>query len=157
MKNIRVVAIATEVADEVRKTMRSPGYGFPAHEEVATDAAPCRHCLRTFKVGAERSILFTYDRFRDVESLPQPGPIYIHAEHCERYDEKGGVPEELRDSPRTLEAYARGRNLAAQEYVTDGKFEPAVDRLLERPEVDYIQVQSSTAGCFTFRMERIRV
>jgi Protein of unknown function (DUF1203) len=157
MKNIRVVAIATEVADEVRKTMRSPGYGFPAHEEVATDVAPCRHCLRTFKVGAERSILFTYDRFRDVESLPQPGPIYIHAEHCERYDEKGGVPEELRDSPRTLEAYARGRNLAAQEYVTDGKFEPAVDRLLERPEVDYIQVQSSTAGCFTFRMERIRV
>jgi hypothetical protein len=157
MKNIRMLAIATEVAQEVRKTMRSPGYGFPAHEELATDAAPCRHCLRTFKVGAERRILFTYDRFRDVESLPQPGPIYIHAQHCERYDENGGVPEELRNSPRTLEAYARGRNLAAQEYVTDGRFEPAVGRLLERPEVDYIQVQSSTAGCFTFRMERVRV
>lgn len=157
MNNIRVIAISTEVAEEVRRTMRSPGYAFPVHVEVATDAAPCRHCLRTFKVGAERRILFTYDRFSGVESLPQPGPVYIHAEPCERYKENGEFPEELRNSPRTLEAYASGRNFEGQEYVTDGKFEPAVERLLERPEVDYIQVQSSTAGCFTFRIERIRV
>jgi hypothetical protein len=157
MKNIRVVAIPTEVAEEVRNTMRAPGYGFPAHVEVAMDAAPCRHCLRTFKVGAERRILFTYDRFSGVESLPQPGPVYIHAEPCEPYNENGGFPEDLRNSPRTLEAYVSGRNFVGQEYVTDGKFEPAVERLLERPEVDYIQVQSSTAGCFTFRIERIRV
>jgi len=156
MKKVRMVAIPTVVAEEVRKTMRSPGYGFPAHVEVATDAAPCRHCLRTFKVGFERRILFTYDRFNAVESLPQPGPVYIHAERCEHYAENGGFPEELRNSPRTLEAYASGRNLAGQEYVTDGKFESAVERLLGRPEVEYIQVQSSTAGCFTFRIERIR-
>jgi hypothetical protein len=156
MKNIRVVAISTEVAEGVRKTMRSPGYGFPAHVEVATDTAPCRHCLRTFKVGSERRILFTYNRFSGVEPWPQPGPVYIHAERCEQYNENGGFPEDLRHSPRTLEAYASGRNLAGQEYVTDGKFEPAVERLLERPEVEYIQVQSSTAGCFTFRIHRVR-
>jgi hypothetical protein len=63
-------------------------------------------------------------------------------------------PEELRGSPRTLEAYARGRRLLAQEHVSDGKFEPVIEKLFAHPEVDYIQVNSTTAGCFTFRIER---
>jgi hypothetical protein len=122
--------------------------------EIAADDAPCRHCLRTFTAGQERRILFTYDRFTGLEPLPQPGPIYIHADNCPRYPEDGGFPEELRGSPRTLEAYARGRRLLAQEYVSDGKFEPVIEELFTRADVDYLQVNSTTAGCFTFRIER---
>jgi hypothetical protein len=154
MTAMRVEAIPTEVANAVRATMRAPRYGFPAHEELATDDAPCRHCLRLIRAGAQRSILFTYDRFAGVELLPQPGPVYIHAEDCPRYSGEAGFPEELRGSPRTLEAYARPRRLVAQEYVADGKFEPAIERLMSRQEVDYIQVNSTTAGCFTFRIVR---
>jgi len=154
MLPIRIVAIPTEVAKVVRSTLRAPLYGFPAHMEVATDDAPCRHCLRAFTAGQERRILFTYDRFTGLESLPQPGPIYIHADNCPRYPEDGGFPEELRGSPRTLEAYARGRRLLAQEYVSDGKFEPVIEELFTWADVDYLQVNSTTAGCFTCRIER---
>jgi Protein of unknown function (DUF1203) len=154
MTTISVVAIPTEIANSVRSTMRAPVYGFPAHAELATDGAPCRHCLRTFKTGVDRRILFTYDRFAGIEVLPQPGPVYIHADECPRYSGDAGFPEELRGSPRTLEAYARGRRVVAQEYVADGRFEPVIERLLARPEVDYIQVNSTTAGCYTFRIER---
>lgn len=157
MLPIRIVAIPTEVAEQVRATLRSPVYGFPAHAEVAADAAPCRHCLRTFAPGKDRRILFIYDRFAGVESLPQPGPIYVHADSCPRYSEDAGFPEELRASPRTLEAYTRGRRLMTQEYVADGKFEPAIEKLLAIPEVNYLQVDSTTAGCFTFRIERATV
>jgi Protein of unknown function (DUF1203) len=66
----------------------------------------------------------------------------------------GSLREELRGSPRTLEAYARSRHLPAQEHVSDAKFEPVIEKLFARPEVDYIQVNSTTAGCFTFRIER---
>jgi hypothetical protein len=148
------VAIPTEVAEAVRATLKAPVYGFPAHAEIATDAAPCRHCLRIIAPGEARRILFTYDRFSGVESLPQPGPVYIHAESCPRYAENTGFPEELRESPRTIEAYARGRRLVAQEYVADGKFERAIEKLLSHSEVDYLQVNSTTAGCFTFRIDR---
>jgi hypothetical protein len=154
MLPIHIVAIPTEVAEEVRATLRAPVYGFPAHAELATDAAPCRHCLRTFAVGKDLRILFTYDRFTGLESLPQPGPIYIHADICPRYPENDGFPEELRGSPRTVEAYARGRRLLAQDYVSDGKFEPVIEKLFTRKDVDYLQVNSTTAGCFTFRIER---
>jgi len=149
-----VVAIPTEVAEAVRETMRAPGYGFPAHEELDTDAAPCRHCLHLIEPGQARCILFTYDRFAGIETLPQPGPIYIHADSCQRYGEDAGIPEQLRSSPRTLEAYAHGRRLIAQEYAQDGNFESKLERLFNYPEVDYVQVNSTTAGCFTFRIER---
>ena len=150
----KIVAISTEVAAAVRQTMRAPVYGFPAHKELVTDAAPCRHCLRLITPQVDDAILFTYDRFTGVEELPQPGPIYMHAKKCFRYDEGGGFPEELRGSARTLEAYARGRRFIAQEYVTDGAFEVAIERLFSNREVDYLQVSSTTAGCFTFRIER---
>src|SRR5437879_8034375 len=153
MLPIRVVAIPTEVAETVRATLRAPVYGFPAHAELATDDAPCRHCLRTIVANKHRRILFTYDRFAGVESLPQPGPVYVHADACSRYSEDGGFPEELRGSPRTVEAYARGRRLVAQEYVADGEFEPAFERLFSHSEVDYLQVHITTVGCFTFRIE----
>jgi hypothetical protein len=153
MTAIRIVAIPTEVANSVRETMKAPIYGFPAHAEVATNAAPCRHCLRAITPG-DRRILFTYDRFAGVECLPQPGPVYIHEHNCPRYPGDAGFPEELRASPRTLEAYARGRRLVTQDHVADGKFEEVIERLLEPQEVAYIQVNSTTAGCYTFRIER---
>jgi hypothetical protein len=154
MLPIRIVAIPTEVAETVRETMKAPVFGFPAHVESSTDPAPCRHCLGIIAPGAARRILFTYDRFAGVESLPQPGPVYIHADSCARYAENAGFPEELRGSPRTLEAYARGRRLVAQEYLADGKYEPAIEKLFSLSDVDYLQVNSTTAGCFTFRIDR---
>jgi uncharacterized protein DUF1203 len=149
----KFVAISTEVANAVRQSLRSPE-GFPAHQELAGDGLPCRHCLRVIAPQKDQAILFTYNRFTGVENLPQPGPVYIHADHCDRYDENAGFPEELRGSPRTLEAYATGRHLIAQEHITDGAFEPAIAKLFVNSAIDYIQVHSTTAGCFTFRIER---
>jgi hypothetical protein len=80
--------------------------------------------------------------------------VFIHGEACERYPENVGFPDELRASPRTLEGYARGRRLLAQKYVTDGKMERVIDEILARSDVDYIHVNSTTAGCYTFRVER---
>ena len=155
MEQLRIIAIPTKVAESVRATMLAPGYGFPAHSELGADPAPCRHCLRLITSGVERRVLFTYDRFAEVELLPLPGPVFIHAEPCERYPENVGFPDELRASPRTLEGYARGRRLLAQKYVTDGKMERVIEEIFARSDVDYIHVNSTTAGCYTFRIERL--
>jgi len=155
MSAFRVIAISTEAARQVRATLRSPFHELPAQVEVARDDAPCRHCLRKFVVGVDRRILCIYDRFDGVEALPQPGPIYLHATDCERYAENGGFPLEMRESPRTLEAYAKGRNLLAWESVVECGHEAVIEKMFAHPEVDYIQVNSTTAGCFTFRIERV--
>ena len=151
----RVAAIPTKLADLVRSTMRSPGYGHPAHTELATGYGPCRHCLRDFQVGKERRILFTYDPFHGIESLPLPGPIFIHEEVCEQFRDDIGFPEDLRNHRLTVVAYGDGRRLVAEEYVENGEVEPLIARLLEQDEVKYLHVRDTEAGCYDFRIERV--
>jgi hypothetical protein len=54
-KDFVVIAMPTRVAELVRETKRAPGYGHPAHLELASGYGPCRHCLRTFQIGQERA------------------------------------------------------------------------------------------------------
>ncbi len=154
MQSYRVMAVGDRVADAVRKTLRSPGYGHPAHSEVATGFGPCRQCLRTFDVGKERRILFTYDAFYGKEDLPLPGPVFIHEHDCERYPEAGGFPSDMTVHRVTLNAYARGRRLVSQKYVTNGEIEPQIQQLLQNRDVDYIHVRNTDAGCYAFCIER---
>ena len=56
MQSYRVVAVGSPTTDVVRQTLRSPGYGHPAHVEVAAGYGPCRQCLRDFAVGEDRRI-----------------------------------------------------------------------------------------------------
>jgi hypothetical protein len=154
MHSYRVVAVGERVADAVRKTLVSPGYGHPAHTEVATGYGPCRQCLRTFSVGKDRRILFTYDPFHGKEELPLPGPVFIHENQCERYPEDDGFPPDMLSHRLTLNAYGRGRRLVAQSYVSNGLIEPELQRLLGQRDVAYIHVRDTDAGCYDFCIEK---
>lgn len=156
MTDIRVIAIPTRTADKVRATLRSPGYGHPAHVEIASGYGPGRHCLQYFDEGVERRILFTYDSFHGIESLPKPGPIFVHAEHCPRYAEDAGFPTHLQSHPLTLTAYAKGRSFRDEQHVTGADAEPALRLILMRPDVDYVLASDTDAGCYDFRVERAR-
>ena len=157
MSGFRVIAMSEALADEVRATLKAPGYGHPAHVEEAAGPWPCRVCLER-KAPAperrERRILFNYDAFHGVEELPLPGPVYVHEKPCERYREDAGFPDDFRRVPLTFNAYGKGRVLRAQEPVTDGHVEPTIAALLARPDVDYLHVRHRTAGCYLARIER---
>lgn len=156
MSSYRVIALPEAVADEVRSTGTAPIYGHPAHTEVAKGYGPCRQCLRTFEVGREHRILFTYDAFHGMEALPLPGPVFIHAARCERYPEDGGFPRELAQHSLTFNGYGRGRKLRVQEHVVGRDVERVIESLLTRPDIDYIHVRDTEAGCFDFAIVRHR-
>ena len=152
MNSIRVAAIPTRTAEIVRATLKSPGYGHPAHIEVAGGYGPCRHCLCDFRIGEEKRILFTYDAFYGHEPLPLPGPIFIHAEPCQRYPEESGFPEDARAHRLTVIAYGDGRQVQAEEHVRNGEVEEVVNRLLANPNARYLHVRDTEAGCYDFRI-----
>jgi hypothetical protein len=154
MNIFRVIAIASEVADEVRTSKTSPRYGHPASSAIASGHGPCRHCLRTFEVGKENRTLFTYDPFTGIEEVPLPGPIFIHAESCERYPENAGYPSDLLSHAAMLSGYAKGQRLVTRIYIDNGGHHAAVQQLLQRSDVDYIEVRDKVAGCYDFRIER---
>ena len=151
----RIVAIPDAVSAEARTTNRSPGYGHPVYRDVAKGYGPCRSCLRTLRLDTDERILLTYDAFRDLESLPLPGPIYLHARDCTRYEKDDEYPGDLRFIASTLNAYGRGRLLRRVRYVAPhGDMEEAIDDLLRIANVDYIHVRNTEAGCYMFRIDR---
>jgi hypothetical protein len=154
MSSYRVVAIPSEVAEQVRATGKSPNYGFPVHREVAAGRAPCRHCLKLIRKDEEELLLFTYDPFRELGEPPLPGPVYIHAENCGRHPDSDAIPEEYRGRLLTLEGYGENRALVKEIRVSDGAEERAAEELFSEARIRYVNVRSTEAGCFLFRLER---
>ena len=152
----RVVPVGADVARHVRKTREAPGYGHPAHLDLATGYGPCRVCLEPLKVHEDECLLFTYDPFAGREPFPLPSPIYIHASACAPYAGTGRFPDGLRFIPLTFNAYAQGARLAGQVRIEDGyddRVEEAVGHLLGDPSVDYVHVRNTAAGCFIVQLD----
>ena len=147
-----VTALPQEVATYVRAHGRDPKWGHPALTQLATGFGPCRLCLRRFKEGEEQRMLFTYDSYAGAAEFPQPGPVYIHAEDCDRYD-GSGFPPDLRALELTFEALAPGPRVVALDRADGEGAEGVIERLLDLPDVDFVNVRNTEAGCFVARVD----
>lgn len=150
--NVR--GIPQEVADEVRRTRLSPGYGHPAHLEVARGTGPCRCCLRPFVPGRDRRLLFTYRPPGDGRSLMAPGPVFIHADHCDAYA-GDGFPEALREVALAFEARAAGSRVSEVSTRTEVSAEAQIKVLFEEHFAQWLHVRHAEAGCFIARVDRV--
>lgn len=153
MSGYRVQALPQATADEVRASMKAPGYGHPAHVEVARGPGPCRLCLGTFRKGEEERVLFTYNPFSAPGSIPCPGPIFVHKEACVRYDGTALPSQLLGSFALTLEGYDAD-GLAVARSSVDGDADASIEAMLSSPSVAYAHVRNTEAGCFIARLER---
>jgi len=148
-----VRGIPQEIADEVRRTRRSPGYGHPAHEEVAGGTGPCRCCLNPFVPGVDRRLLFTWRPRGADGNLMAPGPVFIHAGHCQAYD-GDGFPEALRVLPLAFEARLSGSRVSELSRRADVRAEVQMRVLFEEHAAEWLHVRHAEAGCFIARVDR---
>jgi hypothetical protein len=149
-----MIAIASELADSVRTTKLSPGYGHPATAKVATGHGPCRHCLRPFAIGSDVRLLFTLNPFDGVAPIPQPGPVFVHEATCERYAEEAGYPAGLLRFGVVLDGYDAEQMVRQREVAADGSQEMVIEKMLRDQLVQYVMVRDAKAGCFDLRVER---
>jgi len=154
MSEFRMIAIASGLANKVRETKLSPGYGHPVTAKVATGYGPCRHCLRPFVVGEDVRMLFTLNPFEGVAPIQQPGPVFLHETECERYAETAGYPAELLPFAVVLDGYDEKQMVRRRETVTDGSQETAIEEMMADPLIRYVMVRDAKAGCFDLRVER---
>jgi hypothetical protein len=154
MSELRMIAIASELAHNVRATKLSPGYGHPVTAKVATGHGPCRHCLRPFAIGSDVRLLFTLDPLDGVAPIPQPGPVFVHEEACERYAEEAGYPPELLRFSVVLDGYDADQMVRRRDVAADGSQEVIIKEMMCDPLVRYVMVRDGKAGCFDLRVER---
>lgn len=154
MAAYRVIPLDEELAWTVRGSLRAPDYRHPAYVDIADALGPCRVCLRPFRVGVERRILFTYDPFRRHHSFPLPSPVQIHESACTVYTGHG-VPPELAALPMTLDGYGAGRELITEERPASfAELDAAIARVFVRPSVTYIHLRDTQSGFFVCELVR---
>lgn len=156
MTTFKVYPVARQLTNQVRSSRRAPQYGHPVYEEVACGTGPCRECLRAFTVGEEARLLFTYSPFTDGVALPQPGPIFIHAEAC-RPHEGPGYPAGLRDIPIVAQPYYEDGTIAEPRRLPMGEEQSLLGTLLDEARVEFVHLRHAEAGCFIARVERVAI
>jgi len=151
--SFRIVPIRTEIAEAARREAK---VGAPDHVFVTADAPngfPCRHCLRWARPG-ETMILFPFAAIAPGRPYSESGPIFVHAEPCDRYAATDEFPSEFR-SGRVLRAYNSQCNIIAAEVANGEGPEAVIERFLQKPETAFVHVRSASHGCYTMEVERI--
>ena len=148
----RIVPLPTEVAEETRNAAKSHAED---HAVITVDSAtgyPCRHCLRWAKPG-EHVILFPYASIPPGHPYSETGPIFVHAEPCERYGAPEKYPADFRNG-RAFRAYDVDYNMIDAEVADGAEPEEIIERLFQNPGARFVDARSVARGCFTFRILR---
>ena len=150
--NFRIVPLRTEIAEAARRVAEA---GAPDHAVVIADSPngyPCRHCLR-WAQPSERMVLFPFAAVPPGHPYSESGPIFVHAEPCERYAATDHYPEEFRKN-RVVRAYNSKQDMIDAEVANGSDPEAVIEKLLQNPKTAFIDARSVIRGCFTFRIQR---
>jgi hypothetical protein len=151
--NFRIVPLATEVAETARRAAASSAADHAVITADSPNGFPCRHCLRWAKPG-ERVILFPSSAIPPGRPYSETGPIFVHAESCERYNATREFPADFRNG-RVFRAYNSNHDMIDAEVVNGSEPEAVIEKLLQSPETAFVDARSVTRGCYTFRIELI--
>jgi hypothetical protein len=151
--SFRIVALSTEIAGAARHAAKA---GASDHAVVTADSRngyPCRHCLRWAEPG-ERMILFPFAAIPPGRPYSESGPIFVHAEPCERYATPHEFPADFRKG-RVIRAYNSQHEIIAAEVANGEGPEPVIERFLQKPETAFVHVRSASRGCYTMEVKRL--
>lgn len=144
--------IPTELAARIREALVDD-FGNRLAVQDPDAQAPCRHCLRLTRAG-ERLIAFAHRPFETTGPYAEVGPIFIHADGCERYADRDRFPEDFRQRVLTMRGYNAAGTIETAELSAAGEPEHSIERLFSNQRVRFIHVRNPAWGCFDFQIDR---
>ena len=150
--SFRIVPLPTEIAEAARRAVKADAADHVLITVDSPQSAPCRHCLRWAQPG-ERVVLFPYASIPSGHPYSETGPIFVHANECQRYSATNEYPGDFR-SGRVFRAYDSNYNIIDAQVMNSSQPEALIDTLFQNPDTAFVDVRSVTRGCFTFRVQR---
>ena len=121
-------------------------------------AIPCRHCQQEVAAG-DPYLILSYMPFDALQPYAETGPIFLHANACERYTDYDTIPPMfLSREAFLLKGYSTDNRIiygTGKIVKTSGLTHYAAE-LLEDPLVAYVHVRSALNNCFSCRIDRVK-
>jgi hypothetical protein len=148
----RILPLPTEIAEAARHAVEAGASDHAIVSVNSPESSPCRHCLRWAQPG-ERVILFPYAAIPSGHPYSEMGPIFVHADECQRYSSTNEYPADFRNG-RVFRAYDATYKIIDAQIMNGSEPEAVIESLLQNPDTAFVDVRSVTHGCFTFRVQR---
>jgi len=156
MSAIRFVALPTELVIVLQANGLDANGQTPERAlSIGGDGVPCRHCLGL--VAADDAYLILAHRpFSTIQPYAECGPIFLHAESCQRYAAPAELPPMLQSAHYLLRGYSAAERIlyGTGQIVSTAQLAQRAQDLFTREDVAYIHVRSATNNCFQCRIER---
>jgi uncharacterized protein DUF1203 len=157
MTAFRCVPIDTETADRFRRTGLDDAGNTLRHVVAKTGANyPCRHCLQLAKPG-EEVLLGSYNLVQPRGIYWTPSPIFLHADHCPRFEAGSEIAPIVRANPLvSIRAYdADDQCLYDLGQVCQGdEVDVPLRRALDDSRTAFVNIHTAKPGCLLSRVER---
>ncbi|HTN97153.1 MAG TPA: DUF1203 domain-containing protein [Nordella sp.] len=157
MSAVAFIALDTEEVRALQMGAADANGQKPERHISDGDGVPCRHCQRDVGKG-ESYLILNYRPFPALQPYAESGPIFLHAEPCERYALTQEAPDMFFKNGRRylIKGYYANDRIA---YGTGTIVEPhdmaaAAAKILERSDIAYIHVRSALNNCYQLRIER---
>jgi len=157
MSAIAFVSMDTETARAFQAGAPDANGQAPERHVSDGDGVPCRHCQRDVGKG-EAYLILNYRPFADLQPYAESGPIFLHAEPCERYADQDAAPPMFFKNGRRylIKGYYANDRIA---YGTGTIVEPrdmadAAARILQSADIAYVHVRSALNNCYQLRIDR---
>lgn len=156
MPDLKFTAMPTEVARAYQAGAPDANGLQPETRISATSDGLCRHCLSP--VPANRPYLvLAYRPFPQPQPYAEVGPIFLHAEACERHSDTDGMPASFLDTPDYLiKGYGADNRIVygTGQVVASASIPEAAAMILERDDVRFVDVRSARNNCYQARIVR---
>ncbi len=156
MTGLKFFALATETAHSLRAGNPDANGRAPERDISDGSGLPCRHCLSDVAAGAPFLIL-AHRPFPEAQPYAETGPIFLHAEPCERHGEGVEVPALFLSRAQALiRGYDQDDRIVTGtgQVVVSAEIATVAQDLLAAPEVAYLHLRSASNNCYQCRIER---
>lgn len=156
MTNLHYTAISTESARDYQSGSNDANGQRPERHISDGQGNPCRHCLSDISAG-EPLLIMAYRPIPIAQPYAEVGPIFLHAEACDRYDGSAGIPAIFLDrSQMLIRGYGEDDRIVygSGHVIATSAIEQTAQRLFEQPEISYIHLRSASYNCFQCRIDR---
>src|SRR4030095_5168128 len=149
--SFHIVPLPTEIADAARRAVNG---GAADHALITVDSpgsSPCRHCLRWAQPG-DRVILFPYAAIPPGHPYSETGPIFVHADGCQRYTATNEYPADFRNG-RVFRAYDSNHNIIDAQVADGSEPEVVLESLFQHPDSAFVVVRRVKRGGFSLQTQ----
>lgn len=155
---IRFAALETSIVRALQDGQPDANGQLPERHLSNGNGIPCRHCLSQVK-ASDAYLILAHRPFPVPQPYAEVGPIFLHAQACQRYPGGADVPPMLGSAQYLIRGYDNNDRIvygSGQIMATARIPEAAADMMLD-DRIAYIHVRSASNNCYQCRIDRGQV